>query len=58
MGQRTFLKRHFVSMNFSPKLLRNGNIFAIFVLNFAVIGRYTINIPEIFQVFTIFLARL
>ena len=29
MGQRTFLKRYFVSMNFSPKLLRNGNIFRI-----------------------------
>ena len=29
MGQRTFLKRYFVSMNFSPELLRNGNIFRI-----------------------------
>ena len=29
MGQGTFLKRYFVSMNFSPKLLRNGNIFPI-----------------------------
>ena len=25
------------------------------ILNFIVIGQYTINIPEIFQVFTVFL---
>lgn len=29
MGQRTFSKRYFASMNFSPKLLRNGNKFRI-----------------------------
>lgn len=29
MGQRTFSKRYFASINFSPKLLRNGNIFRI-----------------------------
>ena len=29
MGQRTFSKRYFASMNFSPKLLRNCNKFPI-----------------------------
>ena len=29
MGQRTLLKRYFVSMNFSLRLLWNGNIFRI-----------------------------
>lgn len=29
MGQRTSLERYFVSMNYSPTLLRNGNTFRI-----------------------------
>lgn len=31
MGYRIFLKRYFVLMNFSFKLLRNGNIFWIYI---------------------------
>ena len=51
MGQRTFLKRYFVSMNFSSKLLRNGNIFRIHTeLTSYSEGKKTMNTTNVYVI--------